>query len=1187
MVLAGAANSHIFNIAPGFNGSSVSSVISGTGSITKVGSGTLSLSATNTFNGATNINAGTVVLSAPTATVGSVVLTGGNNAVSGSVLRGVNNSTAGAISFTAPGGAVWPGTVTTAAALNTTETLNAASADFSNSGKLAVMVNPAGPFMQALSLSGQLNTDATSGLSSAYPAGHYTNSFTVLSTTAIATATVAFNVLPAQNSNISGYTNEFNVSYFNGGTLVATNPSPGATIGAFSSVVVSFNGGVTPVKIEGFKADVQGAGVLVSWKAISEFQNAGFNVYRREMQESAVRGQGSEWVRVNSALIAGRITNAGEKQYAFYDWAVPGVYEYKLESLSIGGVHETHEFRAGPVVHDRSGLLTPQSIDAAAASLNADLNAIRSNDLSAKFTLAASVMGQSLPAGIGRQGRQDRVASLVRNADGALAMPAALVSMDRNGSLIAARAVSQANPTPAAASLEPATVSVRWFAASPVSASGTFSGAKVLYSTPGVLMIPRASVPAGFDLDHVSVQREGVTVTPLALTQDGLVVFGQGYQDDYTDKDALFLRSINGKTAAGQVAQSQDLFSPGQAVNTETPASVTSAYHDVYFDYNYRPYDFTPWFSSQYLTADAVTGTTQSFSIGTPSASSGAATLTVTLWSLTQSGAAGPDHALQVLVNGQPAGQAEWNGGDKMLQLTFQIPSGALTAGSNQIDLVTPPVAGVDSQICFLNSMSIAYTRTLDGSNPVAVINSGSTPMVFEVTGVPGATAWVVDTRYPDRAALAPFETQPAGDGTYTLRFTANAGGTGQYLVVPMGQENLPVSITKTQVRPVKAAAYWAVGPSQFSAGVQPLLAQRSKEGIKGTFVDQEQLFDYYNYGRYGPAGIQNAVRSARPQYLLLLGRTTYDYKNYSGLNVDPLCPTFLVSTSFWSQTTSDSTFGDMGRGYSEVAVGRLPVNNPAELNSAVKHVLNYAGAPASGARVHLVADQVDPAVANFAAEADSLAQSFPDMAWQPNYLGVTYQSSPEVTAAMTAAASGGADWIDVHWPRQRVAAGQIRAAHSGCEYSASLDGRCGLHTIDLHRQLGGGERGCVQQHRPAGADAAARRHLRQRGNIHIHEFGLRRRIHAPIVEERERRNRGLRADALGQRADAGAAMGGGPGTGLLQRFEQDRANLRRSGDARLRKESTAGGKSRLRHANSAGDVLNATRIVTKTAKII
>ena len=62
---------------------------------------------------------------------------------------------------------------------------------------------------------------------------------------------------------------------------------------------------------------------------------------------------------------------------------------------------------------------------------------------------------------------------------------------------------------------------------------------------------------------------------------------------------------------------------------------------------------------------------------------------------------------------------------------------------------------------------------------------------------------------------------------------------------------------------------------------------------------------------------------------LMLLGRTTYDYHNYEGQNVDPLCPTFLVPTSFWAQATSDSMFADLGRGIPELAVTRLPSSEP------------------------------------------------------------------------------------------------------------------------------------------------------------------------------------------------------------------------------------------------------------------
>ncbi len=141
-----------------------------------------------------------------------------------------------------------------------------------------------------------------------------------------------------------------------------------------------------------------------------------------------------------------------------------------------------------------------------------------------------------------------------------------------------------------------------------------------------------------------------------------------------------------------------------------------------------------------------------------------------------------------------------------------------------------------------------------------------------------------------------------------------------------------------------------------------------------------------------------------------MLGRTTYDYRNYSGLNIDPLCPTFLVPTSFWAQSTSDSSFGDLGRGYPEVAVGRLPVNSASELSVAVSRIVSYKGLPTSGIRLHAVADRDDPEAGNFAGQLGTIQAAHPSLNWQENYLGTTTQSADEVHANMTEAANGGAD---------------------------------------------------------------------------------------------------------------------------------------------------------------------------------
>ena len=849
------------------------------------------------------------------------------------------------------------------------------------------------------------------------------NTYTVVNTGATFGVTTAFGIV----NGIAGATQliagtHYNVIYTDGTVPnTYTNPTLGAPLTTpVNQVQIQFlNQTVTPVTVDSFTAKPEGTGVLLAWNCVSEYQNAGFNVYRRTLDSS-------EWTKLNAGLICGRITNADSKLYSLYDWTVTGSYEYKLESLSIKGEYETYRNMAYAEVDGNSyelGLLSADGIDAAVNSLDEAANAVKTTALSAKFAqqVEAGIVELGAQTGIEKDVTQTRAvgtmgsAVLARNADGSLVKPALVKDLSQTSADgVAVASAVRSVPQVASATINPVAAS-RWFSNKPVSSSASFTGAKVVYSKPGVMLIPTASLPAGIDANHVALQREGRALSALALTQNGLLVYGKGYEDDYTLNDAIFLRPTAGATVVGQKTNATGLFGSTQPVNTESPSSVTVGYHDVYFDYSYafRPYTFTPWFSSKYLSATADTGTTQTFAVATPNATSNAATLTVNAWSLTQTEGVTQDHALQVLVNGQPAGQAVWTGGNKMVQLTFQVPTGALLASGNQIDLVTPAIVGVKTQIAFLHSISVSYTRSLDGSQPVVVSNSGSTSQMYEMSNIQSENVWVVDTRFPDRAALVPYEAQVQGDGTYKIRFNASSGGTGQYQVVPVGMENAPLAVSKRQVKSLKlTGTYLAVGPSQFSAGVQPLIVQHAKEGIRGQFVDQEQLFDYYNYGRYSPVGIQNAVRSTLPKYLLLVGRTTYDYKNYTGLNVDPLCPAFLVSTSFWAQATSDSMFGDLGRGYSEVAIGRLPVNNVTELSVAVKHILNYQGAPVSGVRVHAVADVADPLVANFPAQAASLGQQFPDMSWQSNYLGVNYQTPQEVTASMTTAATGGADWI-------------------------------------------------------------------------------------------------------------------------------------------------------------------------------
>jgi hypothetical protein len=205
--------------------------------------------------------------------------------------------------------------------------------------------------------------------------------------------------------------------------------------------------------------------------------------------------------------------------------------------------------------------------------------------------------------------------------------------------------------------------------------------------------------------------------------------------------------------------------------------------------------------------------------------------------------------------------------------------------------------------------------------------------------------------------------------------------------------------------------AYLATGPADFQAPVQPLLDARTAEGLKAAYADQEGLFDAYGFGRYGPLGIQSAVRAARPRYLLLVGHFTYDPLNNLGLGSINQCPTFLAATSTFGQVLADSLFGDLGSGRPEVAVGRLPLRSAAELSAAVANILSYKGHRDSDPyRGVLLADRLDLSAGNFHAEADSVANTPLDVDWTKIYVGATHATEALARTAVVSEVNGGAD---------------------------------------------------------------------------------------------------------------------------------------------------------------------------------
>ena len=499
-------------------------------------------------------------------------------------------------------------------------------------------MNNAGAKTQSLTLSGGLTLAGTSTLSLAFDKPLSATSRTIV-TTGAGGITNAFNSVIGITSGVAG--TDYTIRYTNG-TTPTDNPGAGALLNAPSNqIIVVFNTtNVTPVKLDAFTARASADGISLTWHSVSEFQNAGYVIYRRAVGSE-------EWNKVNQTLIGGRFTNADEHTYRLFDWAAAGRYEYRLETISLKGELESYTALAGPVEIDSLGLafnaLTEDSLPSAAQSAAAEIQSARVAAVNALFNSANAIETSEVLASV--LSAQQAASPATPNVPSPSATARAL---NPNNTADMATLGSRAASLVPAVSTFDASVAARWF--TPARATGTTTSAvKIVYSTPGVLAITQASLPNGFNIGHVSITREGKPVPALAIKNGTLYVYAPGYADDYTDKDALFLRKIAGNTAVSANTTAAGLY--GQPANTSAPATVTATYHDVYFDFstNFRPYNYPPWFSAQYLTD----GTDQSFTLGTPGAGSNAATLTVNLWSLTTDpNGASPDHALQVVVNG-------------------------------------------------------------------------------------------------------------------------------------------------------------------------------------------------------------------------------------------------------------------------------------------------------------------------------------------------------------------------------------------------------------------------------------------------------------------------------------------------------------------------------------------------------
>jgi hypothetical protein len=197
--------------------------------------------------------------------------------------------------------------------------------------------------------------------------------------------------------------------------------------------------------------------------------------------------------------------------------------------------------------------------------------------------------------------------------------------------------------------------------------------------------------------------------------------------------------------------------------------------------------------------------------------------------------------------------------------------------------------------------------------------------------------------------------TQQEGDGSWTIEAVlSGSAGDGDRFLVAMadGMVEAPAAIENNNPSSWNTVDNKAdmviIAHSDLMVAAETLANYRSAHGVLTTVVDVDDLYDEFSWGLKDPEALRlflqraDSVWDMAPDFVLLLGDSSFDPRNYLGFGDRDLVPTRILATNFL-KTANDDWFADIDRdGLADLAVGRLPAGSIEEADIMVSKIIGY-----------------------------------------------------------------------------------------------------------------------------------------------------------------------------------------------------------------------------------------------------
>ncbi len=364
-----------------------------------------------------------------------------------------------------------------------------------------------------------------------------------------------------------------------------------------------------------------------------------------------------------------------------------------------------------------------------------------------------------------------------------------------------------------------------------------------------------------------------------------------------------------------------------------------------------RKYSFAspngdPWFDDALLASSNPLSRNYAINIDHYVTGKAASTLTVNLWGVTNFINTQPDHHVAVEFNGIEAADQHFDG---LVDRTFNsiLANNTLREGTNILTIRLPHDTGAPYDLIHLEGFDIHYPRAF-------VANKGrlsftAAGAVFEITGLPDEQVRVF--RQHNSGVI---EQLLAVDihsvaNTFTARFAGTA--TPATYFVTTESALLSASLEPVLATPVTvgSANYRMIAHADFiGADLNRLVAAREADGYSVEVIDVAAIYATYSDYITDPQAIRDYLYDAYTEgaeYVLLVGGDTYDYHDNLGQNAMSFIPSLYAQTDeLIRYAPVDALYTDVdGDNVPDMAIGRFPVRNSAELAVMVDQTLAYS----------------------------------------------------------------------------------------------------------------------------------------------------------------------------------------------------------------------------------------------------